>query len=371
MERNIRGRPLSKFLSLMGVNYCKPWHVCYSAFHGFCLSLINSQAKEHQLTEEERYRNTFGTSVSFSFRPGPPTVYPSSLPGIFPILRQCHCSMEPYDLPTLDGLHLVQGLCDGVLLGAQSLAGFPSLKTITHHGRLRNHHVNVHGSESKNKSMVIHVENSRGEEIQGFAEDVIGRRVFIGWPFLREGKVTAVSDSSYKYKKTGTIPGSSGRVVSNNHSPQEARLWKSKSERIETYYSKRCGVITGAVSVLVHVSPLKGLPDVFYTDAGRLNFFSGMKPLDTGALVKEYETQHQETEQAAQMLITSIASEDPRYIERASLPLSEEFPVGINAFFLGEQAYGALAQVSGATNTSLSVIITVSGFLSPWVISRL
>jgi len=32
--------------------------------------------------------------------------------------------MEPFDLPTLDGLHLVQGLCDGVFLGAEALAGF-------------------------------------------------------------------------------------------------------------------------------------------------------------------------------------------------------------------------------------------------------
>lgn len=94
-----------------------------------------------------------------------------------------------------------------------------------------------------------------------------------------------------------------------------------------------------------------------------------MKPLDTGALVKEYETR--ETDQAAQMVITSVASEDPRYVERASLPLSEEFPVGTKVFFLGKQAYGTFAQVSGVTNTTLSVILTVSGFLSPWAIGWL
>jgi 5'-3' exoribonuclease 1 len=88
-----------------------------------------------------------------------------------------------------------------------------------------------------------------------------------------------------------------------------------------------------------------------------------MKTLESGAFVKEYETPDRETEQAVQMTITNVASEDPRHVERASLPLSEEFPIGTNVFFLGRQAYGAFAQVSGATETSLSVTLTVSGFL--------
>ena len=165
--------------------------------------------------------------------------------------------MEPYDLPTLDGLHLVQGLCDGVLLGAESLAGFPSLKTIPYHATLSDHGVNIHGSESRNKSMVIRVENPcEGKQTQELAEAIIGQRVFIEWPFLREAKVTAVSDSSFKYQEIEVISGAPGEVVL---TPQEVRLWKLKSERIERYYSKQCGVITGAINVLVHVLPLKGL----------------------------------------------------------------------------------------------------------------
>jgi 5'-3' exoribonuclease 1 len=167
--------------------------------------------------------------------------------------------MEPYSLPTLDGLHLVQGLCDGVLLGVKSLAGFPSLKTIQHQATLEDHGVNIHGSESRNKSMVIHVENIyEDKKTQEVAEEMIGRLVFIGWPFLREGRVTAVSDSLSKYK---IVPGASRKVVSNPHRPHEVRPWKSKSEWIETHYSKRSGVITGAVDVLVHVVPLKGVSD--------------------------------------------------------------------------------------------------------------
>ena len=88
-----------------------------------------------------------------------------------------------------------------------------------------------------------------------------------------------------------------------------------------------------------------------------------MKPLDNGAFVKEYETQDKETEQAVQMTVGSVTSEDPRYIERVPPPLSEEFPVGAKVFFLGEHAYGTAAQISGATDVALSVILAVSSSL--------
>jgi len=47
------------------------------------------------------------------------------------------------------------GLCDGVLTGAEALAGFPSLHTLPHTALLGSNGVNVHGSESRNKSMVV------------------------------------------------------------------------------------------------------------------------------------------------------------------------------------------------------------------------
>lgn len=96
-----------------------------------------------------------------------------------------------------------------------------------------------------------------------------------------------------------------------------------------------------------------------------------MKPVESGAFIKEYEANDKETEQAAQLTVTSIASEDPRYIERVPPPLTEEFPIGTKVFFLGEHAYGTAAQISGATDASLSVILAVSSFLLLWAITWL
>ncbi|KAG2351406.1 hypothetical protein BDR07DRAFT_1386025 [Suillus spraguei] len=84
--------------------------------------------------------------------------------------------------------------------------------------------------------------------------------------------------------------------------------WKGKAEWFETLYLKRCGVITSDVNVLVHVHPLKGL-----------------KHLESGALVKDYEGPEKELEQAVQMVISEVASEDPRFPKKDAPPLSEEF----------------------------------------------
>jgi 5'-3' exoribonuclease 1 len=211
------------------------------------------------LTEEERQRNAFGSSTLFSYEPGEPKVYPSSLPGFFPPLHRCTCRMERFDLPVLDGLHLVPGLLDGVRLGAKALAGFPSLKTLPHMATIGVHGVNVHGSESKNKSIVVHIQNPHeGRKAEDIAAELIGAHVHTGWPFLREGLVTAVSDSLFKYEKMVVVPGSPEKVIANPHSQKGLGLWKMKADQIQYTYSKRSGVLTGDVTVLVHVRPLRG-----------------------------------------------------------------------------------------------------------------
>ncbi|KAF7331483.1 5'-3' exoribonuclease 1 [Mycena kentingensis (nom. inval.)] len=303
--------------------------------------LAAMQPRESRLTDEEKRRNAFGSSTKFSYNQGEPTIYPSSLPGFFPPLNRCTCIMEPFDLPTLDGLHPVLGLVDGVLMGAEALAGFPSLNTLPHTAVLGVHGVNIHGTESKNKSIVVHIQNPHeARKTEDIAREMIGKRTFIGWPFLQEAMVASVSDSLFKYEKMSVAPGAPPRVLSNPHAPHGLGQWKMKADRIEQTYSKRTGVITGSVDVLLHVRPLKGL-----------------KPLDSGALVKDYEGADKEQEHAVQMTLSQVTSEDPRFLEREAPPLSEEYPEGSKIFFLGEHAYGVAAAVSATTDTTLSVIL--------------
>ena len=76
--------------------------------------------------------------------------------------------------------------------------------------------------------------------------------------------------------------------------------------------------------------------------------------------MKDYEGPDQEVEQVVQMCLPEVVSEDPRFMEREPPPLAEEFPEGTKVFFLGEHAYGAAAQVSATTNTTLAVVLAVS-----------
>lgn len=86
----------------------------------------------------------------------------------------------------------------------------------------------------------------------------------------------------------------------------------------------------------------------------------GLKRLESGALVKDYEDANKEYELALQLAVPQVESEDPRYAERGPPPLAEEFPEGTKVFFLGEHAYGFAACVAATTANSLSFVIAFS-----------
>lgn len=86
----------------------------------------------------------------------------------------------------------------------------------------------------------------------------------------------------------------------------------------------------------------------------------GLKRDETGALVKDYSGPESETEQAVQMSLMKVQSEDPRFIEQPAAPLEQEYPVGSNVFFLGEHTYGTPALVKDVANDKASLMIVVS-----------
>jgi 5'-3' exoribonuclease 1 len=289
--------------------------------------LLNAmKTKDHLLTEEERSRNEFGVTLKFSYAPGVDVTYPSSLVGIFPDIPHSHCIVNIFDLPTMDGLEVFVGLVDGVNLGAAALAGFPSLKMLPHTGALGFHGVNVFQQDSRNESMVITLVESESRTNVQEAKSKLGRKVHVGYPFLQEAKVVRVSDELFDY----VLPDSDGgHVMSVPHNPQEIEIWRKKAQRIENTYSKRLGMIIGPVESLVHVDMLKGL-----------------KKTDDGAIIKEYaQIPGMETDYASQIVVDEVISEDQRFLEKAALPLAEEFPEGTRAFFLGEFNYGRPLQV--------------------------
>ena len=297
------------------------------------------KSKEHLLSQDEKDRNDFGVSLRFTYSPDVEFTYPTSLVGIFPDIPSCHCVENIFDLPTMEGLDYHVGLMRGVKLGESALAGFPSLKTLPFAGNLGFHGVNVFQQESRNESMVITLLGPESRIKIEAAKSLLGRKVHVGYPFLSEAKVIRVSDELFNYSMTES---GMGPPIAVPHGPQEIDMWHKKAERIESTYSKRLGVLIGEVQSLVHVDTLTGL-----------------KKTDDGATVKEYaHIEGIETDYASQTVVEEVASEDPRFLEKAALSIEEEFPVGSRAFFLGEFNYGRPLQVVGHTRNKADLWVS-------------
>ena len=307
--------------------------------------LLSAMApKDALLSEDERLRNDFGISLKFVYSQEVDYTYPSSLVGIFPDLPHCHCVQNEFELPTMDGLEPYVGLVDGVKLGAAALAGFPSLKTLPSTGSLGFHGVSVFQQDSRNESMVVTLSGTDARAKVEFAKVLLNKRVHVGYPFLQEAKVVKVSDELFDYVVMDTDESSPHQIRAIEHSGKEIDDFHKKAERIEKFYSKRLGMLTGDVESLVQVEMLKGL----------------MK-MDDGSTVKEFaEMPGLETIHATQVVVENVISEDVRFIEKAALPIEEEFPEGTNAFFLGDYAYGRPLSVVGHEGGKAKCLVAFS-----------
>lgn len=300
------------------------------------------KTRDSFLTPEEKARNGFGASLRFTYSPEVNFVYPSSMPGVFPDLPNCHCIENIFDLPTMDGLEPYNGLMAGVQLGSAALAGFPSLKTLPHVGQLGFHGVQVFQQESRNESQVITLLDPGSRASVELAKAKLGKRVHVGYPFLQEALVVRVSDELFDY----ILPPGEQHVISIPHTPQQIEQFKKKAHRIEGTYSKRLGMIIGEVESMVHIQLLKG-----------------MTKTDEGATIKEFaDIMGQETDYALQMVVDDVVNPDERFIEREALPIEEEFPQQSGAFFLGDFNYGRPVRITGHDDGKVNgLIATVKG----------
>ncbi|KAI0454522.1 exoribonuclease 1 [Xylaria acuta] len=293
------------------------------------------------LSPEEKARNDFGVSLKFTYDPNVNFTYPSSMVGIFPDIPNCRCVENIFDLPVAEGLDLYVGLLDGAKIGVDALAGFPSLATLLYNATLGFHGVNVFQQDSRNESMVVTLSNVEMRCRVESAKVKLGQICHVGYPFLQEARVIRVSDELFDYTLD---PNQSGQVIQIHHSGRDIEDWNKKATRIENFYSKRLGIIIGPVESLVHVEMLKGLIKT-----------------DEGATIKAYgPIPGMETDYASQVIVDEVVSPDERFIERAALPIEEEFPIGSHAFFLGEFAYGRPLEILGHADNKAEILVSVT-----------
>ncbi|KAI8449130.1 hypothetical protein BY996DRAFT_7512616 [Phakopsora pachyrhizi] len=202
----------------------------------------------YKLTAEEQKRNKFEPSWSIRYDPSCLITYPSPLPGFFPDLHNCNSQMTKYILPTLGGLRLIKGLCEGALLGKDTIAGFPLLCFSPHKGDLEFHIVKIHQSERKGDSIVIRIENPyQGNKDEDLAISLVRNQVYVGYPFLQDARAVALLDDLFRY----TIDPLTKRPQGIPHNWMIS--WKRSADSLEYEYSKKGGTVIGLVKVIVHV----------------------------------------------------------------------------------------------------------------------
>ena len=296
--------------------------------------LAAMRKRANALTADERTRNRHGPPKRFRFDTAVDYTYPSSLPGFFPDLPNTHVHIESYSLPSMDGRSYVKTLPEGVQLGREAMAGFPTLKTLPFTHQLRKANVNVHGNASASPSMVLTIRPVRDvPDLDALAQAVVGQRTFTNWPFLFEGLVVGVSNAHHEIN--AELAGEK-RV---RLAKQTTSGLSERAERIRERFATRYGVDIGPTSALLRVRPLLGL-----------------HRLPDAAITKEYvSTPQGEFEYPLQLMVDSVVHEDQRFLERPGMTVSEELPDGTKVFYLGDKGFGCPARVLGTTSSTVAI----------------
>ena len=201
--------------------------------------------------------------------------------------------------------------------------GFPSLLALKTISQLRAIGVDVFGSPSRKDTLVLAVQ--QGEQPSDtqlhYVAQLIGKRVWVDWPYLREAEVVSVTDGRSRVTADSTVvlmPALLDSHIRECRSHQQKQL------------STR-GVDAYDVSVLVSVRA-----------------FTGLRRMDDGSIRKTFES---DVTVPAQLISAHNPAPDERWVEQPAPTLQSSFPLGMTVIYVGPNYYGALATITGHTST--------------------
>jgi 5'-3' exoribonuclease 1 len=305
-----------------------------------------------RLTEDEKSRNKFGPNYVFKYDPNISYTYHSSLPDELPDIANCHCKAEQYQIPKPE--KFIPALCNGVRLGNNGLEGFPALFSRNIIADSRFAPIYLFGQASKSPCMVIHLdteeynhklrlqEQSIEEELKELelnkerphvtaesARNLIGNKVYVGYPYPRLGIVSSLCDETGSYYDT------------NGHKETHSARDKEEFQRECNYHRsilmKKNGIESGDIHVLVFVK-----------------LFKGMEKLSNGSIVRSF--YEEEFAYPHQLLVSEYNPRpDPRFIEKGAPALAKEFGQNTPVIFLGggedSRFYGCRGRVTSVSET--------------------
>ena len=201
--------------------------------------------------------------------------------------------------------------------------GFPSLLALKTTSQLRAIGVDVFGSASRKDTLVLAVQQGEqpiDAQMQRTSQ-LIGKRVWVEWPYLREAEVVSVTDGRSRVTADSTV--TLMPALKDSH-VRECRFLQQKQLGTR-------GVDTFDVSVLVIVRA-----------------FTGMRRMDDGSIRKTFDS---DLTVPAQLVSAHNPAPDERWVEQPAPTLQSSFPIGMTVIYVGPNYYGALATITGHTST--------------------
>ena len=201
--------------------------------------------------------------------------------------------------------------------------GFPSLLALKTTSQLRAIAVDVFGSASRKDTLVLGLQQGEqpSDAQMQYVSQLVGKRVWVEWPYLREAELVSVTDGRSRVTADGAV--TMMPALMDSH----VRECRSKQQKQLTTR----GVDTYDVIVLASVRA-----------------FTGMRRMDDGSIRKTFDS---ELTVPAQLISAHNPAPDDRWMEQPAPTLQTSFPIGMNVIYVGPNYYGALANITAHTST--------------------
>ena len=316
------------------------------------LEAEKAYCKESYLTLDEIRRNCFGKVLSYRFDPTQTETYFSCNPEIgLSDIPNCQSSLTELEVDLTPGQHFAPEVIAGTL---SPYPGFPSLAVLSMaSATMRPIKINVFGSDSKYRTMVLEVEQKQfdiREENAHLLAQLVGRTVYVNYPMSHEAKVVAVTTETFEYRSVETCTTLSAAssassalsptsppagVVRIDYDRTTQEKWNSETTaEVEMYLKGRGipgsgGLAIGTAQIRLRVCVLQGM----------------RRDARTGATKKVFGTT--EADVPIQLALLSPVVLDRRFLETDELPLEQLMPFGSTVVATLGQLRGLIGRVVG------------------------
>eukprot|EP00117_Sycon_ciliatum_P016324 scpid11392/ scgid15799/ 5&apos; Protein Dhm2; Strand-exchange protein 1 homolog len=341
-------------------------------------------SREELLESEEKRRNRHGKCFVYTYDKSISFTY-ASPQQLHPPIK--HCTAKEEKLPansfSTDPDNLIFGLCDGVMLDVVS-PGFPTLKHLPHRTALTKAGVRIFQQASRNSNMIVHLcMSDEGATVEVAAKELIGKNVFVNFPFLVEAQVISVmSDAEVCSELTAD-----GQAVIKEQSGEGNSKFFRDVDVLTEEYSSRKGLEVGVTDVLLCVNVCEGERFVCDSKTGKISlekqWSKHPSPICYQTIVKDIPTLRQA--RAAASAANAITTEDIEEVDSAGgsvaaasddgvlLPtLNELFPMGAKCFVLSGRYYGAAGKIENVElNKQVRIHVQVEQHEEPSLLSAI